>query len=164
MLDPEPTVADEEFERLLGRIEPDLNRAFATRFGVTVGAEVMADVTAWAWEHRRDLAGMDNPAGYLFRVGQSAARRYVRWSAQADLPQAEVDLAATQQTDVDPGLDAALARLGDDQRVAVVMVHGYGLSYSEAADLVGVPVTTLRNRLRRGLHKLRKHLEVHDDI
>lgn len=163
MLVPEPTVADEEFERLLGQIEPDLDRAFAVRFGVAVGAEVMSDVTAWAWEHRRELAGMDNPAGYLFRVGQSAARRYVRWNAQADVQHLDDDHVATQQPDVDPGLESALASLGDDQRVAVVMVHGYGLSYSEAAELIGVPVTTLRNRLRRGLHKLRKHLEVHDD-
>lgn len=31
---------------------------------------------AWGWEHAGELAAMTNPAGYLFRVGQSAARRY----------------------------------------------------------------------------------------
>ncbi|MBM3558461.1 MAG: sigma-70 family RNA polymerase sigma factor [Alphaproteobacteria bacterium] len=45
---------------------------------------------------------------------------------------------------------AALARLPDDQRAAVVLVAVYGIGYRDAADILGIPVGTLMSRLARG--------------
>ncbi|MGH1490332.1 MAG: RNA polymerase sigma factor [Acidimicrobiales bacterium] len=49
--------------------------------------------------------------------------------------------------------------LKPDQRVAIVMVHGHGHSYAEAAEVLGVPITTVSNHLNRGLGRLRQYLE-----
>ena len=54
-----------------------LRQALIAAYGAQKGAEVTADALAYAWEHWDRLAGMDNPAGYVYRVGQSAARRGV---------------------------------------------------------------------------------------
>jgi RNA polymerase sigma-70 factor (ECF subfamily) len=48
----------------------------------------------------------------------------------------------------------ALARLPDEQRIAVGLVLVEGLSYKEAAEIMGVPLGTLTSRLARGREAL----------
>lgn len=52
--------------------------------------------------------------------------------------------------DVRIDVDAALATLPADYRVAVVLRDLVGLSYEEIAEVVGVPVGTVRSRIARG--------------
>lgn len=47
-------------------------------------------------------------------------------------------------------IQAALERLPDEQRLAVGLVLVEGLSYKEAAQVMGVPIGTLTSRLARG--------------
>jgi RNA polymerase sigma factor (sigma-70 family) len=113
----------------------------------------------WAWAHRERLAGMDNPAGYLWRVGTSRSRRLLRWRReQGGLP---TDVAASEHAGwFEPALPAALNRLGRDERVAVVLVHCFDWSYAEVAELLDVPLHTVRNRIHRGMASLRRELGV----
>jgi RNA polymerase sigma factor (sigma-70 family) len=53
-----------------------------------------------------------------------------------------------------------LAQLSDRQRVAVVLVHGFGWTLREVAELTGTKITTVQNHLERGLARLRSGLEV----
>ena len=53
-----------------------------------------------------------------------------------------------------------MAGLSLRQRTAVVLVHGYDYSLTEAAEVMGCRVRTLRNHLDRGLTKLRRTLGV----
>ncbi len=158
---PDPTADsrtdDQWFEAFLAGSSAELRRALAARFGVEVGCEVHADALVWASEHQAELRSMANPMGYLFRVGQSAARRHHRWARNgAELPAVPPDVEHL----VEPGLPSALASLSDDERVAVVLVHGYGWSYADAARLLDVPVSTVNNHIHRGLQRLRRHLGV----
>ena len=61
---------------------------------------------------------MDNPAGYLYRVGQSKARRSLGRSRRVVLPPA---LPAEESAWVEPGLPKALGRLPVKQRAAVIV-------------------------------------------
>lgn len=70
--------AERAFTRFVEETEPRLSYALAATYGVEVGAEATADALAWAWEPWEQVRVMDNPAGYLYRVGQSRARRYHR--------------------------------------------------------------------------------------
>lgn len=140
------------FEELVSEIEPRLRIALVAVFGQQRGREATANALGWGWEHRDRLRGMDNPAGYLYRVGRSSLRERKR---PAFLP---VD--GQTMPDVEPGLPKALEKLSERQRVAVVLVHAYGWSRHEAADLVGVSLSTLDSHLARGLGKLRKSLGV----
>jgi RNA polymerase sigma-70 factor (ECF subfamily) len=49
---------------------------------------------------------------------------------------------------------SAMARLPEDQRVAVSLVLIEGLSYKEAAEVLDVPIGTLTSRLARGREAL----------
>ena len=148
-------VTTASFETFVATAEPRLRRVFVARFGVEHGNDVTADVVAYAWEHWGTLAGIANPVGYLYRVGQSRARRYRRWARPLAFP-VEPSPAGSN---FEPGLGAALGRLDDDQRVAVILVHCYGWTYAEAAEALGVPVSTFRNYLHRGMTRLRTLLE-----
>ena len=53
----------------------------------------------------------------------------------------------------------ALRRVSADQRVALVLVHGYGFSYSEAAEVLDTSVAAVTNRIHRGLRRVRRILE-----
>ena len=52
----------------------------------------------------------------------------------------------------------ALARLPEEQRLAVALVLVEGLSYKEAAEIMSVPVGTLTSRLARGREALQEML------
>ncbi|MGI9605110.1 MAG: sigma factor-like helix-turn-helix DNA-binding protein, partial [Acidimicrobiales bacterium] len=52
-----------------------------------------------------------------------------------------------------------LARLSEDQRVAVVLRYYGGYRASEIAALMDMPAPTVRSHVRRGLAALREELE-----
>lgn len=56
---------------------------------------------------------------------------------------------------------AAMEKLPEAFRVAVVLVNVEGLSYDEAAEVLGVPPGTIRSRMKRGRTLLQKALWEH---
>lgn len=55
---------------------------------------------------------------------------------------------------------AALARLPDDQREALILVGAAGFSYEEAADVSGCAVGTIKSRVNRARNRLADMLEL----
>jgi DNA-directed RNA polymerase specialized sigma24 family protein len=144
------------FEVFIADARIRLRRALVARYGVDLGVEACAEATAWAWANRDRLLAMANPVGYLYRVGQTAVRNETRFRRAPRFP------AEVQHQDIalaEPGLHEAIARLTPDQRAAVLLVHAHGYRYAEAADLLDIPVSTLKNHLHRGSRRLRKLLE-----
>lgn len=145
-----------DFEALAGELRPRLARAFVAAYGPERGQEATAEAFAWAWENFETLRASDNPGGYLYRVGQSRTRPR-KPSPHLPTP-AEVGVPW-----VEPGLPAALLDLTEHQRVSVVLVHGYGWTQREVADLLGLAPTTVQNHVDRGLAHLRRRLEAIPD-
>ncbi len=58
----------------------------------------------------------------------------------------------------DPDLALALEALPDTLRLPLVLCYSEGMSYEEGAEVLQVPLTTLRGRLHRGKGELRKEL------
>jgi RNA polymerase sigma-70 factor (ECF subfamily) len=153
---------DAAFDELFGVVEAPLRRTLVAWYGPTLGRDAAQHALAWAWAHRSRLDEIDNPAGYLFRVGQSHAKRELRRShrpANSLSPATVVD----GDSPFEPELTTALAALSEQQRAAVLLVHGHGYSFREAADVLNVSLSTLRTHTDRGLARLRSHLEVHDE-
>ncbi len=65
---------------------------------------------------------------------------------------------AVHDANFDPDIEAALASLSDDFRVAVVLCDIEGLSYEEIAAVLGVKLGTVRSRIHRGRTQLRETL------
>jgi len=51
-----------------------------------------------------------------------------------------------------------LAKLSDEQRIAIVLRYYGGYRAAEIADIAGIPAATVRSHLRRGLAALKKEL------
>ena len=86
-------------------------------------------------------------------------RREMRDSATVDIEQLSSTLVAT--TDPTVGrqlveLDRAFARLPDEQREVILLVGLEGMAYESAAQILGVPIGTVRSRLSRGRDSLRQ--------
>ena len=143
----------EEFVTTVGR---QVRAGLVAANGAQAGADAAAEAMAYAWEHWDRVVAMDNPAGYLYRVGQTAARRSRRQGSNDRL------FPAPELTDVEiePGLLPALDRLSEMQRVCVVLVHGYGYGPTEAAETLDISASSVRTHLDRGMRTLRDQLEV----
>jgi DNA-directed RNA polymerase specialized sigma24 family protein len=144
---------DESFTAFVKETEPRLRHALVAAFGQDRGLEATADALAYAFENWDRIESMENPAGYLYRVGRSRVRFTPIRPSFAPVP-------VEQAPHVEPGLPSALRRLSEKQRVAVVMVHAYGWSREEAASLLGLSMSTVDTHLQRGLSKLRRVLGV----
>lgn len=142
---------------LVVELAPRLRAALVSAYGVEVGADAAAEALAWALEHPDRVEELENPAGYLYRVGQSAARgvrrplRLLPAEPSEDLPE------------VEPGLVPALEALSEQQRQVVVMVHAFGWPQVAVAEVLEVSASTVAAHLRRGMESLRVSLEVSID-
>jgi DNA-directed RNA polymerase specialized sigma24 family protein len=143
-----------EFRVFLAETGPRLRRALSSLYGPERGREATAEALAYAWEHWHKVRQLSNPTRYLFRVGQSKTRtRKVR--SIFERPE-------DHDPWHEPALAGLLAELPDRQRMAVVLIHGFGWTLHEVADLAGIKVTSVQNHLERALSKLRSGLEVTD--
>ena len=149
-----PTSAPTEFERFAELAEARLRRAYVAAYGTDRAAEATAEALAWAWEHRERLATMQNPVGYLYRVGQSRTRPRKR----PTLPTPT----ALGVPDVEPRLIEELASLPERQRVAVWLVHACEWTHREVGEALGISTSAVSTHVARGSERLRARLEAHD--
>ena len=99
---------------------------------------------------------MSNPIGYLYRVGQSSARRDWRWHRAPPFPSRRADVV---DSSVEAELFDVLAQLTGAQRASVLLVHAHGWSYEQVAEVLDIKVTAVRNHVHRGTAKLRRLLD-----
>lgn len=60
-------------------------------------------------------------------------------------------------------LEAAIAKLPEEQRQVILLVGLEGMSYAEVALVLGVPVGTVRSRLSRGREQLRHLMDIGEE-
>jgi RNA polymerase sigma factor (sigma-70 family) len=152
------------FSEFVAAVEPRLRRALVAAYGLDLGRDAAADALAWAWQHWDRVHAMTNPAGYLWRVGQTSVRRTTRRRVHEVVDGREFELELIEdgrgERRVEPALNAALDGLSPQQRAAVVLVHGHGYSLSEAGEALGCSISTIRNHVARALRRLHAALEV----
>lgn len=124
-------------------VQQTVERALASRGKFRAGTRL----DSWAFTIMRRLA---------IDEGRSAQRWSKVVSPEDDNTACEPDIA---QADEDLKADALAVRqaihaLPDDQKQAVALVLIEGLSYAEAAQVMGVPAGTLTSRLVRGRQSL----------
>jgi RNA polymerase sigma-70 factor (ECF subfamily) len=140
------------FEEFSRRARPALVRALVAHCGVDDASDAAQSALLYAFENWGRVSQMDNPVGYLYRVGQSSSRHRAE-GYPPPLPPLEVP-------DVEPGLVPALLELPATQRTAVWLVHGCGWTYAQAATAMGVSRSMIGTHLTRALSSLRQALGV----
>lgn len=153
---------EDEFAAFFADVEPRLRLSLVAAFGYHVGRDAAADALAWGWKNWERLRVMDNPPGYLYRVGQSRALKAVAREGAAGGDSSRVS-AGYEAPEFEPQLTSLLSGLPEQQRVSVWLVHGLGYRHREVAELLGCSISTIATHVRRGLHSLRVALEVNVD-
>lgn len=138
-------------------VEPKLRCALVAGHGAERGREAAQDALVYGWQNWDRIRGMANPAGYLYRVGQRAARR------RRLVPRPDPMIPENRPPWVEPKLSAALARLSPRQREVVVLVDAFEWTHREVADLLGIRLSSVQTHLERGLARLRDSLGVIGD-
>ena len=90
-------------------------------------------------------------------------RRAMREEATVDIEQMSSPLVATADPTASRQLrelERALACLSGDQREVILLVGLEGMSYETAAQILSVPVGTVRSRLSRGRDTLRRLMDM----
>lgn len=154
--DGELVTASEGFTAFVEQSGARLRRGLVARFGHEMGNEACDSAMAYAWAAWDRVSGMENPAGYLWKVACTTARRERRRRDRAPLGSAAGTTAAAELSDGE--LHRALKRLSDDSRTCVLLVHGFGWSYQDVAEFTGMSVSSVNNHVHRGMQRLRKVL------
>jgi DNA-directed RNA polymerase specialized sigma24 family protein len=148
--------SDEEFTAFLARVEPRVRRALSSSLGAAEGQSATQAAMTWAWENWSRVLGLSSPVGYLYRVGMTAA---TRGRSRELVVEAPFVASISPEAGVDPEVLAALDALSPQQRAAVLLVHGYGYSLRDAAEVLDLNPSTIRVHAQRGLARLRRALE-----
>jgi RNA polymerase sigma factor (sigma-70 family) len=113
------------------------------------------------------VASLRDGAAFLPWVKQTAARLYVRrwrkerrYDLMAETPEPEADDASSRHGSVAARIDLeqAMKALTPSQRLCVSLCYGADLSHAEAAEVLNVPLGTVKSHVKRGLDKLRAEL------
>lgn len=153
---PDPGLGD--FDEFVGRIESRLRTALVAAYGAHDGRAATVDALSWAWEHWDQVQAMANPVGYLYRVGQSATRRY----AVRPIPAVRYRTSDVEALDMSPELSEAIRRLPVQQRTVLMLVHAFGWSQRDVARTLEINPSTVREHLGRAVSRLNDDLEVRD--
>ena len=118
--------------------------------------DALQDAALKAWEKRDKLRDEKFFRTWITRILINACydtqRKRRRIVSMDEIPESTVSNAP------DPDLALALQALPEKLRLPLVLCYSEGMSYEEAADVLRIPITTLRGRLRRGKEELRKEL------
>jgi RNA polymerase sigma-70 factor (ECF subfamily) len=102
------------------------------------------------------------PRTWMYRVATNACLDELRRRGRRPRPGLDDDVAdrpdpappLDERTSDRLDLDAALARLPEDFRVAVVLRDVQGMDYAQIAEVLEIPIGTVRSRIARGRQAL----------
>jgi RNA polymerase sigma-70 factor (ECF subfamily) len=165
---PDPNIPDPKDE-LITHL-PAL-RAFAlslTRNRATAD-DMMQDTVLKAWSNMDKFQPGTNMRAWLFTILRN---NFYTSRRKLNREVADVDNVFSDNMSVKPEHDgklqmmdfkAALSKLPDEQREALILVGASGFSYEEAGEMCGVATGTIKSRVNRARIKLSELLHLRDD-
>lgn len=161
-------------------VERHQDRLFAGLYRMLGSAdearEAAQDAFVHAYQKLDTFQGKSAFSTWLFRIAVNAAfsrqRRSRRYRASlngagdpaafepADHRTGSDPAQPLEQSETQQIVQDALAALPDEFRTVLVLKEMEGLRYEEIAEVVGVPIGTVRSRIHRGRSELRQKLRV----
>jgi len=132
--------------------------------------DITQQVFVAAWRRRDTFdAGRGSLAGWLTAITRNAVTDALR--ARQRENGALLEAASGRQVTTAPESDIVverivladeLARLGDQQRLILMLAFYAGLTHDQIAATLGLPLGTVKSQIRRGLLRLRARMEADD--
>ena len=135
----------------------------------TIAEEVVQDVFLRLWDHpERYDPERGSLRAFLLTItygrsidvvrSDSARRRREEREARLDGGTRGVVDDPEERVVVNAEVHHAMSGLRDTEREAISLAYFFGLSYREVAAELGIPEGTIKNRIRKGLERLREQL------
>jgi RNA polymerase sigma factor (sigma-70 family) len=122
--------------------------------------DVAQDTFLEAWRKIAQFRGEGTFAGWLHSIAYS---RYLTTARRRKLEPLDPD-SEMPSAETDPGLrldlEKAMARLSLSERAAITLCYAQGYSNEEGAEILAMPLGTLKSHILRGREKLRRTLEI----
>jgi RNA polymerase sigma-70 factor, ECF subfamily len=123
--------------------------------------DALQEALVLMWQRIGTFEGRSAMSTWLYRIAANAAidevRRRARRAVQADVSALDREAAPDDvagQAALRSTVDWALGRLPPHYRAAVVLRESYELSYLQIADILEVPIDTVKSRISRGRQAL----------
>ena len=167
----------EAFGLLVERYQNRLFHSLLHLLGSTEDAQDVAqEAFVNAFEKLGSFRGQSQFYSWLFRIAYNTAVSSKRKSRRMSVSiEARRDASGLEPSDGNPAsepsyamdvsdrqrlVQQALSELGEEFRTALVLKEMDGMSYEEIADIVKVPLGTVRSRIHRARLELREKLSV----
>lgn len=139
-----------------------------------VAEEIAQDVMVTLWR-KADLfdPSKSSASTWLFRIARNRRIDRLRRQKTAELDPDDPSLQPTPLPDVADEMDArlreervraAMATLPDEQKEVVRLAFFIGLSHSEISDETGLPLGTVKSRIRLAFGRLRQLIEADESV
>ena len=132
---------------------------------LTLADDLAQQVFLQVWLKIRTLKDVNAFGGWLKRLAISIWLQHQRKNDA--LRQAEelsdLDMAQTDSTGIGMDLEQALTTLAPPVRLCVVLSYSEGMSHPEIAEMVDMPLGTVKSHIQRGVQKLRQILSAYQD-
>jgi RNA polymerase sigma-70 factor, ECF subfamily len=150
-------------------LRPQYNAAFRVAYGllrnVDEAEDAVQEAAFTAWKKLGNVREGSPMRPWFLAIVANQCRTLTRgrwWSVVlTDRSEAEVPVA-----DLAAGVDLrrALARLGHDDRLVLVLRYYLDMPYDEIAGVLGVSAKAARTRVERALHRVRPILQVREAL
>lgn len=153
-------------------VQLDGDRCYAIAIGILRDRERAQDAVQQAfllaWRDLPQLRDLDRFEAWLHRLlvrtCYEVARRFRRWSGRVVLLEVDgPDEPSLRDSVVSVGdrdaLERAFARLSPEHRAVVLLHHHVGWTLQEVAEIVGVPLGTVKSRLHHATRSLRAAID-----
>ena len=155
-------------------VDLDGDRCYAIAFRILRDVDRAKDAVQQAfllaWRELPRLRDPERFEVWFYRLLVNAcyeeARRHRRWTTRVRVLPMEGPIAPDPIVSVDDrdALERAFQRLSPEHRAVFVMHHYAGLPLAAIAEVVGVPVGTVKSRLHNAIRNLRAVLETESEV
>ena len=120
-----------------------------------------------AWERAHTFSGKGSFASWIMKIAfncylQSRRTQALQSRLAAAIAADELTEAEASASDELPDLPRMLASLSDEERLAMILCYAHGLSHSEIAEIVAMPLGTVKSHLQRGRAKIRERFQLQE--
>jgi RNA polymerase sigma-70 factor (ECF subfamily) len=128
--------------------------------------EVVQDTLLTTWRGAAGFGGRASVRSWLFAIARRRAADALHHPRLRLVPEDAAGLADLPSSQPNPedlaiaavtrgALDAVLAQMNSIHREAIELTFGHGLSYIELAEVLGIPLETVKSRLSHAKRELR---------
>ena len=121
---------------------------------VDLATEATDEAMARAYQRWAQVRSIDNPAGWVYRVGLNWSRSVIRRITRPAPTWVGGSASSPAPVVQDPAIDRALSELSVDHRAVVVCRVLLGFSEAHTAEVLGLRPGTVKSRLSRALTRL----------